>query len=376
MVQSQTQTKRKSKILVVEDAEPLRNDILDMLTFEGFEVRGEENGALGIDAAYEYLPDLIVCDIMMPVKDGYHVLKELQHDPRTRAIPFIFLTAKTDRQDRIQGMGMGADDYLPKPFMATELLETINARLKRRNDYKQMAEDKVKELSESIITALPHELRTPLNTIMGFSDMLSSEAYSLKPPQIIDWSEHIHSASQRLYRLVENYVTYARVETIARDGARVSSLRDKVTEPSPIIEIQADQKAQSLNRLNDVNKEIFGDAKIRISEEDLSKIVEELVDNAIKFSEADTPIHVKGEVRNGMYAIAVTDKGRGMTDEQIEDIGAHRQFDRWLNEQQGNGLGLAITRRLVELYEGKLHMESKVNEGTTVTIMLPLASDS
>ena len=88
-----------SKILVIEDAESLRNDIIEMLTFEDFDVRGAENGRVGVDTARQYLPDLIICDIMMPELDGYGVLSELRKEEKTLAIPFIFLTAKTDRID-------------------------------------------------------------------------------------------------------------------------------------------------------------------------------------------------------------------------------------------------------------------------------------
>jgi len=92
------------KILVVEDAQSLRKDIVEMLGFEGFEAIGAENGLVGVDRARQVLPDLIICDIMMPGLDGYGVLEELRKDTLTSTIPFIFLTARTDRVDVRQGM--------------------------------------------------------------------------------------------------------------------------------------------------------------------------------------------------------------------------------------------------------------------------------
>src|SRR5690606_34418328 len=100
------------KILVVEDEQSLRKDIIEMLSYEGFEVLGAENGRVGIEEARKHLPDLIICDIMMPELDGYAVLDELRKETRTAAIPFIFLTARTDKMDRRLGMEQGADDYL------------------------------------------------------------------------------------------------------------------------------------------------------------------------------------------------------------------------------------------------------------------------
>lgn len=363
-----------TKILVIEDAEPLRNDIIEMLSFEGFDVRGAENGVIGVKVAAEYKPDLVICDIMMPEMDGYGVLDALRQQEQTFATPFIFLTAKTDRTDVRQGMGLGADDYLTKPFIASELLETIQARLRKRATLQDMAEHKLRELSDSIITALPHELRTPLNTIIGFSDMLISEANRLQPDQVVEWAEHINLAAQRLYRLVENYLMYVRVEVITHNQAEMRALKQKYLDhPSSIIQFQAMHKAQQADRDADLLLDLVDDVRVYVSDHDLGKIVEELIDNALKFSETGKPIHLMSLVEDSHYVLRVVDGGRGMTREQMESIGAYMQFERWFYEQQGSGLGLTIVRRLADLYGGRLELKSDLDRGTTATVYLPLA---
>jgi len=363
-----------TKILVIEDAEPLRNDIIEMLSFEGFDVRGAENGVIGVAVANDYKPDLIICDIMMPELDGYGVLDALRKQEHTVAIPFIFLTAKTDRTDIRQGMGLGADDYLTKPFVASELLETIQARLRKRDTLQDMAEHKLRELSDSIITALPHELRTPLNTIIGFSDMLIAEANRLPPDQVIDWAQHINTAAQRLYRLVENYLMYVRVEVITHNHAEMRALKQKYLDhPGSIIQFQAMHKTQQADREGDLVFDLVEDTRVHISDHDLGKIVEELIDNALKFSDAGKPVCLRTSLDGDHYVLRVEDKGRGMTREQMESIGAYMQFERWFYEQQGSGLGLAIVRRLAELYGGRMQLESDLDRGTTATVYLPLA---
>src|SRR5690348_3314554 len=134
------------KILVVEDAQSLRKDILEMLGFEGFHAIGAENGLIGVQRAREFLPDLVICDIMMPEMDGYGVLEELRKDATTATIPFIFLTARTDRTDMRQGMELGADDFLTKPFHAVELLATVRTRLRKREILNQIAERRMEDL--------------------------------------------------------------------------------------------------------------------------------------------------------------------------------------------------------------------------------------
>jgi diguanylate cyclase (GGDEF)-like protein len=124
--------KRMNKILVIEDEQAIRMNILKLLSVEGFQAIGAENGIAGLQLAREQPPDLIICDILMPELDGYGVLMALQQDPNTAIIPFIFLTAKGERSDWRHGMNLGADDYLTKPFTRAELLEAIASRLHKQ----------------------------------------------------------------------------------------------------------------------------------------------------------------------------------------------------------------------------------------------------
>ena len=122
----------KRKILVIEDEKTTLNSIVEFLLSEGFDAIGSENGRKGIELAQKHLPDLIICDILMPELDGYDVLTYLQQDAETAAIPFIFLTATTDSSSFRLGMEMGADDYLRKPVTSAELRAAIASRLRKQ----------------------------------------------------------------------------------------------------------------------------------------------------------------------------------------------------------------------------------------------------
>ena len=119
-------------ILVIEDEVHIRELITELLEDVGFQVFSAGNGSMGLYLATEHLPDLIVCDIMMPEIDGYEVLRRIRQSLRTAAIPLIFLTAKTSRPDFRKGMVMGADDYITKPFTCDELIESIHTRLAKQ----------------------------------------------------------------------------------------------------------------------------------------------------------------------------------------------------------------------------------------------------
>jgi CheY-like chemotaxis protein len=116
-------------ILIIEDEEAIRQNITETLLYEGFETLEAENGLVGVQLALQGTPNLILCDVMMPELDGYDVLRQLQGQPQTATIPFIFLTALADRSYVRFGMALGANDYLTKPFTPDELLTTIQTRL-------------------------------------------------------------------------------------------------------------------------------------------------------------------------------------------------------------------------------------------------------
>jgi len=121
------------KVLIIEDNDDIRENVIEILELAGYSVTAANNGKDGVDLALKNIPDIILCDIMMPELDGYGVLYMLSKHPETIAVPFIFLTAKAEHFDMRKGMEMGADDYLTKPFDDMELLSAIESRLKKRD---------------------------------------------------------------------------------------------------------------------------------------------------------------------------------------------------------------------------------------------------
>ena len=120
-----------TKILVIEDEETVRENILELLDAEGFEALSAENGRIGLDLAQQQLPDLILCDVRMPELDGYGVLTALRSEAETATIPFMFLTAKAAKTDLSYGLELGANAYITKPFTLTELLDAIAAQIEK-----------------------------------------------------------------------------------------------------------------------------------------------------------------------------------------------------------------------------------------------------
>ncbi|NWJ48794.1 MAG: response regulator transcription factor [Chloroflexi bacterium] len=157
------------KILVIEDEVEIGINLCYMLEAAGYEVISAQGGKHGIELARQFLPDLILSDIMMPDIDGYQVLESLRKDPATLAIPVIFLTAKSSHENIRQGMQLGVDDYICKPFTHSELLEAVKARLRRQNS-----------LKASLLMPVSNELYAAANSIKNMLSRAQDEAQT--PP--------------------------------------------------------------------------------------------------------------------------------------------------------------------------------------------------
>ncbi|WP_336518408.1 response regulator [Pollutibacter soli] len=183
------------KILVIEDNEDIRSNTAEILELSNYKVAVAENGKIGVVKALEIIPDLIICDIMMPELDGYGVLHALQRNESTKNIPFIFVTARTERSDFRKGMDLGADDYLAKPFDGTELLNAVDRRLKKLDALKT-------ELTQGL-----EGMQTLLNTNSGkkkLEDLVEGRNLNRYKRKQIIYTEGNHP--NRLYYLVKGKV--------------------------------------------------------------------------------------------------------------------------------------------------------------------------
>ncbi len=359
-----------TRILMIEDDAPLREVTVEMLRAEGYEVTEAAGGLAGLAAVQAQIPDLIICDIMMPDLDGHAVLQTLRREPLTATIPFLFLTAKTAWRDQRQAMALGADDYLTKPFTRNELISAIETRRDRFATVIQPLQKRVEDLQRVIARTVPHELRTPLTGILGFATLLKEAQDPLDGDEVREWAGLILTAGERLVRLIERQLLYTNIEALQQSPAQLQLEQSDVTLNADIVIATAARfAAHELDRAADLTvAPIAGD--VRSCAEHLAMMTRELVNNACKFSEPGQPILVTGGQTGAEFRLAVRDAGRGMTREQINDMSVYRQFDRRQYEQQGLGLGLALVRNLAHIHGGALHIQSQPAAGTTVEIVL------
>ncbi len=365
------------RILVAEDSPMVRHHIVTLLKLEGWEVIEAVNGEEAVHKAFAEQPDLIICDILLPKLSGLEVLGRIRKSESLSTVPFILLSAQTEREEIRRGMEYGADDYLPKPFTSEELLGAVQRLLKRAELVRKSIEAKLQQLREVMFYALPHEFRTAVSGIRGYADLLIQGLGNGEPmsyEELRDIGVAIRTAASRLNRLVENFIIYAQLQSVAEDEEVLYQMRQKVTDPArEVVGDVALSLAVQYQREEDLDLVLNHDVPVAIEYHHWHKILYEVIDNALKFSPPGSRLRIRDAVEDNDYVVIVQDQGRGMTPEQREQIAPYVQFGRQQYEQQGMGLGLAIALLLVEFHHGVLAFSDTPNGGTTVRVAMPIA---
>jgi DNA-binding response OmpR family regulator len=357
-----------NRILIIEDEAAIRKQMATIFRFEGFETLEAENGRLGAAAAIATLPDLIICDIMMPGLDGFGVLQALRDNPRTAMIPFIFLTALVGSHDVRHGMEEGADDYITKPYQTAALLGSVRRRLEKRG--RQIAENRLRaeEVSLAVAVAVPQEILEPLDHIVTVTNMLVLTD-AAQNPRVAALHEAVTQGSMRLRRMVRRLHLYAHLPQIYANRLELVSAGEH-TPAGAVLERVAREVSRTWRREEDLVI-MTEPVHLPLGEEYLVLLVEELVDNACKFSAAGTPVEVKGRGQREFWSLKVSNRGAGMNADQISRIGAFKQFWNGSRKPQGLGLGLALTQGIARLHGCEFAIKTDA-AATTATVLVPL----
>jgi two-component system, sensor histidine kinase and response regulator len=359
------------RILCIEDDSGTRASIRLMLEESGYEIQEAENGKTGVDLALKMLPDLIVCDIRMPGWDGFETLEELRKHESTAHIPFIFLTGEDPRTHLRKGMNLGASDFLFKPIDIDDFTKAVQVRLEEAEKRKSDSQRAMVELSERITRSLPHELRTPMTGILGMAELLKLRVEVMTPEEIKDFVKSLYDSALRMNQTLEKFWIHTQCLLLANNQELLSASRRVGTQDAQIIITRiAENLASSSDRITDLTLHL-SPMSLAVTQRYFEQIMQQLIDNAFKFSPAGSPVSISSTHENETGIITIKDIGRGMSEEQIQKIHMFMQFEREHHEQQGLGLGLMIAKRLTELHGGSIQVESLQGKGTTITLTLP-----
>ena len=368
-----------AKILVIDDENILRSEMVSWLTFENYEVISAENGLVGVAQAIQHLPDLIVCDVTMPYLDGFGVLFEVHSNPATTRIPFIFVTARASHEDIRRGMNWGADDYITKPFTRMQLLHAIQIRLEktaaREQIYQQelsqlqnaMAQEQEQRLLKSRMVAMfSHDFRNPLATIMSSNNLLRDYADRMTPERRQACFKRIETSVRQLVQMLDDMLIVSQMET-GNLNFRPEELDVSAFFQETVEEFQAiNGESYTITFESPVKKSSMADIRL------LRQIGANLISNAIKYSPRGSTIRVTLDTQDENYLLTVQDQGIGVSEEDQKRLFDVFHRGRNVGEIAGTGLGLAIVKRALELYGGSIRIESVLQQGTTMFVTLPI----
>lgn len=350
-------------ILLLDDDENILSTFSMALRHHGYNVIEASSGDVGIELAQKHLPDLILSDISMPGADGQTVLQAIRQHPELSSKQVVLMTGQTHMVTPRRGMELGADDFLVKPVSLGDLLRCVEARLKRAQVHWRVEDQMLTRLRSTLHSTLPHELFTPLGGIIGLADVLLGDLTNLTPDEVKDLLKDIHHSAVTLHRTLRNYLMILDLEDLSKDAPiTTEKLSAPLVKENLLWGIQA--AVQRNGREADVSSDLH-ECSLIATPGDVNLIAEELVDNACKFSRkgALIKVHFSSEA-----VLTVVDSGRGMTPQEIEQVGSFQQFDRKKHEQQGLGLGLALIQKLVAKCGAKLSIVSQPSQGTTAKV--------
>ncbi len=209
------------KILVVDDTAHIQRLLSQMLSAQGYEVQVAADGISALDAVRASPPDLILLDIMMPIMDGYEVCRQLKADPKTRDIPVIFISARDEMEDKVEGFAVGGVDYITKPFQVREIqarvqthltLRALRRSLQATNEALAAQLEELRARNEeldALARSMAQELKAPLTVIIGFADMLD-KLYGVLPEEQVRESLHtIASSGRKMERIIDELLLLA-----------------------------------------------------------------------------------------------------------------------------------------------------------------------
>jgi signal transduction histidine kinase len=378
-----------SKVLIADD-EPDMLRFLKSQLIGKFEVIEAVDGAQAVEKACQFLPDVILVDMMMPEKDGLQVCKELRERPATQSIPIILLTARADEETKLAALNAGASDFLPKPFSTTELHVRLKNLVHSYESQRKLAKqkhalentiDQLKETESQLVqteklaslgrlsAGIIHEINNPLNFATTGLFTLRNKAKNLPPEQQQLYSEILQDIEDGL----------GRVKTIITD---LRSFSHHENEHAQAVNISATLNSalrflshEYKNKVQ-IQQNLDPEQIVWANKNKLIQVFVNLLQNSIdalknkKFENGQATIWLEGRVENGVNIVRFRDNGEGIPAEVMDKI-----FDPFFTTKdvgQGMGLGLSICYRIIQSFEGTIRVKSEPGQFCEFTLEFPV----
>ena len=362
-----------ARVLIVDDNADMRGYLARLLG-ERWQVETACDGAAALERIVQRVPDLVIADVMMPVMDGFGLLRAIRTSDTASKVPVMLLSARAGEEASAEGLRAGADDYVVKPFSARELLARVETRLTQARLH--AAERRARELAEQanrarddFFSMLSHELRTPLMAVLAWTALLKEKR--LEPSEVIHALELIERNGRAQRRLVDDLLDVSRIVTgrLRIDPRPVASLAQMIG-----MVVDSFRPAALAKNLTVETALETGAGTVHGDTERLQQVVWNLLSNAIRYTPPEGRIQIRYTRRGDHVELLMRDSGQGIPADALPHL-----FERYWQgrgserRSQGLGLGLAISHRIIELHGGKIMAASEGEGcGATFTVLLPV----
>jgi two-component system, sensor histidine kinase and response regulator len=356
----------KASILIVDDVAENIQVAANVLKHEGYRMAFATSGQRALELCRANAYDLILLDVMMPELDGFAVCRALRSEPATARVPVIFLTAKTEPEDIVQGFDAGGTDYVTKPFNGPELLARVRTHLglwRSELELRQMNAEK-----DRFLTLISQELKRPFVGLKGVLEMTVEQFDELERPALYEYLSLAYQASDNLGKLLDNLIRWADVQTktipaFPREldlGSEVEAVVDALGE-------LLHAKSIRLEVAVPVGTFVVADRDM------VATILRNLLTNAIMFSHPGGEVRVTAREEGGEVEVTVADRGIGIAPQDQQKLfRVDGRFQaKGTRGEIGTGIGLILCRDLATQNRGRIWLDSEPGAGTQVHVTLP-----
>lgn len=369
----------KPTILVVDDNKRNLQVVGNILHEEQYKVAMAINGPTALKLAAQLKPDLVLLDIMMPEMDGFEVCKKLKENDETREIPVIFLTAKVETVDVVEGFNLGGVDYITKPFKQKELLVRIKTHLDLLQSKRKIAEQASllqsnNAFKDRLFSIIGHDLRSPLSSIKFTIDMIKSGVIELGDDFFHELIDQLAKTTDEAFTLLENLLGWAKSQSgnlpVVPEEFSLKEMAESIA------------RLQKLN-ISNKNIELFLDINENLNvyadNQMINTVLRNLLSNAIKFTPNGGKIQILATKTNDhSVQVSVVDSGVGISEENMKRLfnNTNPLKTYGTNNEAGSGLGLILCKDFVEKNGGTLKVRSEEGKGSTFSFNMPLHATS
>lgn len=357
----------RQKVLVVDDVTRNIQLVASFLKQSGYDINFSTSGKAALNHTKREKFDLILLDIMMPEMDGFEVCEKLKSNPKTKDIPVIFLTAKTDIDSITKAFEVGGIDYITKPFNKAELLARVKTHLELQHQKQTLKE--LNATKDKFFSIIAHDLRSPLNQLLGLSEILQKEIESDRVDDAIKLANLINESAKSGRLLLENLLEWSRSQT----GSMiiVPEVMDLLKITNEVLGLNENSaKQKSIKIQSRIHKDILAFA----DENMIKTILRNLISNSIKFTNQGGIIVLDAKKSEEMVIYSISDSGIGINEDDLEKLFRIDINPKSIgkSKEKGTGLGLILCKEFIEINGGKIWVESVFEKGSTFSFSIPM----